>query len=279
MASFPASIKSFTTKTNGGTIDASHPNDLQDEVVAIETNLRGGSTGMVYVGSDPPAFSSVIAIHRVNSSQLSVSGASTLGTVQAGASTLATLSAGASTLATLQAGNSTITGNLAISGTLTVTGVLTNAGIPALLKGSTFATASTTIVDLSTFTSSFSQLDTLEIEYCINASTVAINNVRLRNKTDGVTVIDLNDQAGAGDFLATRRGVGVITVRQDPSAATTINAMNQLRTSANTQIQTGQGATYTTPWTDPIEYAIQGACSTTLGNLRGSWRVTHKKGQ
>lgn len=39
-ASFPSSIKSFTTKENYvTTIDADHVNDLQDEVTAIETEL------------------------------------------------------------------------------------------------------------------------------------------------------------------------------------------------------------------------------------------------
>jgi hypothetical protein len=41
-ASYPTSTKSFSTKTNGQTIAASHIDDLQDEVVAIETDLRAG---------------------------------------------------------------------------------------------------------------------------------------------------------------------------------------------------------------------------------------------
>jgi hypothetical protein len=49
-ASYPSSAKSFTTKSNGSTIDASHINDLQDEVSAIETDLLtafpgGGADG------------------------------------------------------------------------------------------------------------------------------------------------------------------------------------------------------------------------------------------
>ena len=44
MASYPTSVKSFTTKVNGAgnTIDASHVNDLQSEVTAIETDLIAG---------------------------------------------------------------------------------------------------------------------------------------------------------------------------------------------------------------------------------------------
>lgn len=43
-ASYPTSTKSFTTKVDGPghTISASHVNDLQDEIVAIENGLRAG---------------------------------------------------------------------------------------------------------------------------------------------------------------------------------------------------------------------------------------------
>lgn len=38
-ASFPTSIKSFTAKIAGDTVQPAHVNDLQDEVVAVETQL------------------------------------------------------------------------------------------------------------------------------------------------------------------------------------------------------------------------------------------------
>lgn len=41
-ASFPSSVKSFTTKLAGDTVQASHINDLQDEIVAVETDLLNG---------------------------------------------------------------------------------------------------------------------------------------------------------------------------------------------------------------------------------------------
>lgn len=48
-ASYPSSTKSFTTKSDGpgNTISASHVNDLQDEVVAIETALLDGFAHVV----------------------------------------------------------------------------------------------------------------------------------------------------------------------------------------------------------------------------------------
>ena len=45
-ASFPTSVKSFTTKTAGGGIGSDHVNDLQLEVTAIETELKK-TTGSV----------------------------------------------------------------------------------------------------------------------------------------------------------------------------------------------------------------------------------------
>lgn len=42
-ASFPTGIKSFTSKLSGDTVQASHPNELQEEITAIETALVGGT--------------------------------------------------------------------------------------------------------------------------------------------------------------------------------------------------------------------------------------------
>lgn len=41
-ASYPTSTKSFSTKLAGDTVAPSHPNEIQDEVVAIENALRTG---------------------------------------------------------------------------------------------------------------------------------------------------------------------------------------------------------------------------------------------
>lgn len=42
-ASFPSSVKSFTTKLAGDTIQPAHLNDVQAEITAIETALVGGT--------------------------------------------------------------------------------------------------------------------------------------------------------------------------------------------------------------------------------------------
>ena len=94
-ASYPTTPKTFTVKAASQKVMASHVNDMQDEVAAIETGLLNGTAP---VNAAASTFTS-----------LSVSGGSTLTTLQAGASTVTTLSAGASTLTSLNvAGGSTL---------------------------------------------------------------------------------------------------------------------------------------------------------------------------
>lgn len=50
-ASYPGSIKTFTTKNNGDTIQASHVDDLQDEVTAVETGLLNGFSHAINLGA------------------------------------------------------------------------------------------------------------------------------------------------------------------------------------------------------------------------------------
>lgn len=51
MASFPDSVKTFTTKNTGDVIQAAHVNDLQDEVTAIEAGYRNGTAPIASSGS------------------------------------------------------------------------------------------------------------------------------------------------------------------------------------------------------------------------------------
>jgi hypothetical protein len=51
MASYPTSVKVFGTKAAGGTVEASHINDLQDEVNSIEGGLLNGTAPLNSSGS------------------------------------------------------------------------------------------------------------------------------------------------------------------------------------------------------------------------------------
>lgn len=75
-ASYPTAVKSFTTKNAGDTIQPAHINDLQDEVVALESGLING---------DAPLQSSNSTL-----AALTVTGGSTLASLQVdGDSTIA----------------------------------------------------------------------------------------------------------------------------------------------------------------------------------------------
>jgi len=50
-ATFPGGVKVFTTKQAGDQIASAHINDLQDEVVAVETELRKTTGSVVSHGS------------------------------------------------------------------------------------------------------------------------------------------------------------------------------------------------------------------------------------
>ncbi len=72
-ATFPGGVKPFTTKRNdpdGDVVDASHINDLQDEVVAIETELLKSTGSIIKHGSltglnndDHPQYSKIDHTH------------------------------------------------------------------------------------------------------------------------------------------------------------------------------------------------------------------------
>lgn len=109
MASFPTSVFSPSARSNGQVIDASHVNDLQGEVTAIEDGFRNAtaplnSSRSTLASLSVTGNSTVAALNAGNSTlaNLSVTGGSTFGAMTLGASTLASLSvSGASTFAVI----------------------------------------------------------------------------------------------------------------------------------------------------------------------------------
>src|SRR5687767_13838496 len=78
MASYPDSVKSFTTKNPGQTIASAFVNDLQDEVNAIEAGIRNG-TAPLNSSRSTVATLTVTGGSTLNS--LNVDGGSTFGAV------------------------------------------------------------------------------------------------------------------------------------------------------------------------------------------------------
>ncbi len=129
MASFPGSVKTFTSKNSGDVIQAAHINDLQDEVNAIEAGYINGTAPL------NSSRSTVVALSA---------GASTLASLSvSGASTLASLvvTPGACNINTLDASNSTLA-NLQVTAASTFTGAMTVSSNAMFLEVSTVAAAS-----------------------------------------------------------------------------------------------------------------------------------------
>ena len=117
MANYPTSVFSPSARSNGQVIDASHVNDLQGEVTAIEGGLLNGTARL---NSSNSTLANLSVTGGSTLATLNVTGGSTFAAVVLGASTLGSLSVtGASTVTTLQAGASTLT-SLSVSGASTL---------------------------------------------------------------------------------------------------------------------------------------------------------------
>ena len=107
MANFPTSVFNPAARSNGQVIDASHINDLQDEVAAIEGGIRQGTAPIASSNSTVANLS--VGGGCTIAGALVVGGAFSPANVQSSNSTFAALTAAASTLASLSVtGNSTL---------------------------------------------------------------------------------------------------------------------------------------------------------------------------
>jgi hypothetical protein len=149
-ASFPSSVKSFTTKLAGDTVQASHINDLQDEVAAVETDLLNGFghhllfTDNTYdigqSGATRPRHL-YLAQNAVVGGTLAVTGASTLtGNTQVSGTFGST---GAATLSSTL----NVTGATTLSSTLAVTGAITATAGQISFPASQNASAGANVLD------------------------------------------------------------------------------------------------------------------------------------
>lgn len=134
---YPTSVKTFTTKTSGQSIEAVDVNDLQTEINAVEEGLLNGlshdltpSTNSTRaLGTSAKRWRAVqattIACDRLNSTSLDVTGGSTLATLNVtGGSTLGTATLGASTLASLEVTRESTFSTITITGDVSCTGTV-----------------------------------------------------------------------------------------------------------------------------------------------------------
>jgi len=118
MASYPTGVFSPALKNTGNTIQASHVNDLDTEVAAIESGLLVGLQHALVISTGGLS---------VSTGSVNIGGPSSLATLQVnGTSTFAGRANFSSGITV--AGDSTITGNIALTGNLQQTGNSTITG-------------------------------------------------------------------------------------------------------------------------------------------------------
>lgn len=198
-ASYPTSVKSFTTKNPDELIPAPHINDLQDEVAAIEAGLLNGTaplnssrstfaglsvTGPSTVTSLQAGPTTVASLHVTGASTFGggqTFGASTFGSLSVtGGSTVTTLQAGASTVTTLQAGASTV-GSLTVSGgsTLASLSVSGNSTVAALQAGASTLgslTVTSNVIFMNGFDAGASTLGALNVAGVSTLASLQVTN-------------------------------------------------------------------------------------------------------
>lgn len=151
-ASFPSSVKSFTSRVSGDTIQPAHINDLQDEVTALETGLFTSGTWTITLassGGGTPTYTNRTGYYLRKGNEVTASGILTL-------LTRGTLAAGTMSITGLPFASKNATGNYApveipYWATLTTSVIHLGGFVPpnvsaiTLTKATAAATSSTTL--------------------------------------------------------------------------------------------------------------------------------------
>lgn len=278
MATFPGGVYSPATKSNGQTIDASHINDLQAEVTAIE----GG-----YLNGTAPLNSSASTV-----AALSVAGGSTLTTLTAGASTLASLSV---------TGNSTLGSSVTIgtqpyifpaaagtagqvltvsstSGSTQTLGWATPAmGVMTLLKANSGTTTTASAENVDTIAiSGLTAKDVIKVVLTCKSTSQATAIPLLYNATDSVTIREIN---GDGTLASGATAAAEFVISQMQTANTAISCLVSTVLHGNPGAVLGKLSTFTTAWTGSWTLALRHGGVTSGGTFAWSWQVYKIAGQ
>lgn len=153
-------------------------------------------------------------------------------------------------------------------------------GVPVLLQANSGSTTSTSAENVDTIAiTGLTAKDTLLVKVTWEAVTQASTSIALYNSTDSVTLVDINDQAGLGNFAAGREAIWDINARQLQSAATAVMSMSRGHNDANASYSTGANATFTTNWTGSWTLALRHGGVVAGGTGRWSWAVYKIQGQ
>lgn len=240
-ASYPTSTKSFSTKVDGNTVSAAHVNDLQDEVVAVETGLRDGLA------------------HDLKFTDASYD----IG--KSGATRPRDLF---------------LSRNATVGGTVTATGVVSAPGLPVLLHADsgTDTGAGATTVDSVAITG-LTAKDTLMIEVTLESISQATAGPTIRHVTDAATICQLT--TGGASIAAAGIAQGTTKVRQRQGGATKLAAFHSGfdPTTTVTTTNTWNTLTATTDWTGSWTLGLHHGGVTSGGTFQWSWAVFVLKGQ
>lgn len=161
-ASYPTSAKSFSTKATNDSVEASHVNDLQDEVTAIETALvTGGIAHALFPstsGTRDLGTSSLLFRTAYLDTALILGAASTAGVrLDLDTGVLEVREGDDSAYAALKALTLEATSNATVGGALSVTGASTLTGAATLsstldVTGATTLSSTLDVTGVSTFT-------------------------------------------------------------------------------------------------------------------------------
>lgn len=288
-ASYPSSVKTFTTKATNDTIEASHVNDIQAEVTALEDALLNAIThdlkftdALFDIGKSGATRPRDAFFSR----DVTVGRNLTPGTVVADLLFTDALYDIGKTAAT-RPRDGFFSRNVGVGGTLNVTGQATFTlpliapGSMVLLKAAsgTDTTAAATNVDTIAI-SGLTAKDTLIIEVTIATVTQPTGNPQLYNSTDGVKITDLTN-GGAG-LVAGTYTQQTAKARQSQGSATSVYAYAVgLDPGLN---KVGSGTTYansafTTAWTGAWTLALRHTGVTAGGTCQWAWAVYKLLGQ
>lgn len=287
-ASYPSSVKSFTTKVDGAgnTISASHVNDLQAEVTAMEGGLINGvahtirpTTDNTYDSGDSThswrdlfltrnlthlGFAGVGAILKSNASKQIVEQALTNGQVMIGSTAAAPVAA-------------TITGGSGISvtnaaGSITIA---TTAGLILLKEGSGTDTGAGAVnVDAYAMASGLTAKDSLLIEFVCESVTQATAGIGIYNSTDAVTL-----QSALGSLAAGAVYQSTIKVTPRQGSLVAISSLVRGTDTTPTAHDEIKLTTFSTNWTGAWTIALRHTGVTAGGTFKYEWKVYRMCGQ
>jgi hypothetical protein len=251
MASFPTSVKTFTTHAALDTIEASHVNDLQDEVSAIETDL-------------------LLLTHDLKFTDATYDIGKTGATRPRDLFTSRDVSAGR---------DLAVARNAAVTGTLAVTGAFTAPNTMLLLHQGSGTDTNTAATNLDTYAlaSQLTVKDTLLIEYELEQVAQAASAAhQFYNSTDSVSA---GITFGGSSMSAGHQGMGRCWLSTLQSSSKAIGQVGQSVRFAVAVSNDNNLATFTTDWTGAWTLALRSGGQTSGGTIKWKWAIYKLAGQ